>query len=61
MERSKVRDKRSVKLEGVLRPDFILFKGGRPARGTVIGDEDILNLRIALNTARSLEEFLKLV
>jgi len=61
MEKSKVRDRRVVKIESVLRPDFIPFKGGKPARNTAIGNEDILNLRIALNTAESLEVFLTLV
>ncbi len=30
----------------------------RPKRKTVIGADDIMNLRIALETSRSLEEFL---
>jgi len=34
---------------------------GRPERDTVINDEDIANLKIALETARTLEEFLALV
>jgi hypothetical protein len=33
---------------------------GKPSRETVIGSDDILNLRIALNTAKSLREFLYL-
>lgn len=32
---------------------------GRPDRQTVIGADDILNLRIALETSRSLEEFIE--
>ena len=61
MENSNVHDRRVVKLEDVLRKDFIPFKGGRPIRQTVIGKEDTLNLSIALNTAGSLEEFLEMV
>jgi len=34
---------------------------GRPDRETVIGLDDILNLRIALETAISFENFLELV
>jgi hypothetical protein len=34
---------------------------GRPARDTAIQGDDLVNLRIALNTARSLEEFLDTV
>jgi hypothetical protein len=34
-----------------------MFKG-RPNRQTVIGYDDILNLRIALETSTSLEDFL---
>jgi hypothetical protein len=35
--------------------------GGRPKRDTVIGDDDILNLQIALNTSNSVTDFLKVV
>ena len=31
---------------------------GRPHRDTCIGADDILNLRIALNTSTSIEEFI---
>lgn len=34
---------------------------GRPERDTVIDENDIMNLKIALATARSFEEFLTLV
>jgi len=62
MERtSKVQDRRSVHLEKVLARDFIPFLGGRPVREKVIGQEDMLNLRIALNTAHTVEEFVKMV
>ncbi len=36
----------------------IPFLEGRPYRNTVIEDDDLTNLRIALNTARNLDEFL---
>ena len=39
----------------------IPFLGGRPARDRVIGKDDILDLTIALGTARSIEEFITLI
>lgn len=39
----------------------IPYMEGRPERVTPIGEEDIQNLLIALNTAKSLEDFLALV
>lgn len=38
--------------------NFIPFLKGRPERITVISLDDICNLRIALNTSDSIEEFL---
>lgn len=61
MEKSRVHDRRSVKLEHVMKKDFIPFKGGRPSRATVIGKEDVINLTIALNTARNLDDFFAMV
>jgi len=58
MENKKVVDKRAVKLEDVMKPDYIPFLGGRPKRQTVIGKEDLLNLEIAIYTSASVEEFL---
>lgn len=40
---------------------LIPFLGGRPQRDTIIGADDIINLRIACNTKISLEEFLQLL
>jgi len=61
MERSNVHDKRVVKLDHVMAKDYIPFLEGRPERQKVISNEDLLDLRIALNTTHSLEEFLALV
>lgn len=58
MENKNVIDKRSIKLEDVLKPDYIPFMGGRPKRETVISKEDITNLEIALYTSATMEEFL---
>ncbi len=61
MERNRVHDRRAVKLDHVMAKDFIPFKEGRPVRQKVIGNEDLLNLQIALHTATSLEDFLALL
>jgi hypothetical protein len=58
MENRHVTDKRSIKLEDVLKKDYIPFLGGRPKRETIIGKDDIMNLAITLNTCASVEEFL---
>jgi hypothetical protein len=58
MENRRVTDKRSIKLEDVLKKDYIPFLGGRPKRETIISKEDIMNLAITLNTCASVEEFL---
>jgi hypothetical protein len=58
MENRNVVDKRAVKLEDILKEDYIPFLGGRPNRETVICKEDVLNLTIALNTSSSVDEFL---
>jgi hypothetical protein len=54
---------RRIQLTNVLMGrENIPFKGGRPEREDgkkgFIGDDDITNLLILLNTARTLEEFL---
>lgn len=61
MEKKKVLDKRLVKLENVLKGDYIPFLGGRPNRTTVISEDDIVNLRINLNIARNVDEFVALM
>ena len=58
LEKKKVKDKRSIKLENVLKPDYIPFLSGRPERETVIGKEDLMNLEIVLNTTNTVEELL---
>ena len=56
MEKKPVIDKRSIKLEDVMKKDYIPFLGGRPDRPTVIGKDDILNLEIALGTCSTVNE-----
>lgn len=58
MEAKKVIDRRNIRLEKVMSPDFIPFLGGRPGRTTVINNDDIVNLMIALNTTNSVDAFL---
>jgi len=41
--------------------DKISFLQGRPNRETVINGDDILNLKIALETSKDVESFLALV
>ena len=57
-EKRHVVDKRSVKLEDVLRSDYIPFLGGRPQRITIISKDDITNLEIALNTNADVNTFI---
>ncbi len=59
LEKKNVIDKRSIKLEDVLKPDYIPFLSGRPEREAIIGKDDLMNLEITLHTAHSVEEFLK--
>ncbi len=59
MEDRHVIDKRSIKLEDVMKKDYIAFLGGRPERETIIAKDDIMNLEITLNTSTTVDEFLK--
>jgi hypothetical protein len=54
-------DKRYVRLEEVGKEEYIPFLGGRPHRETVISEDDIMNLVISLNTAKSFEMFMEQV
>ena len=58
MEKRNVIDKRNIKLEDMMKNDYIPFLAGRPKRETVIGRDDEANLAIALNTSSSFEDFL---
>ena len=51
-------DNRAVKLEKALSPDFIPMFGGRPLRIARIGGDDLLDLKIILNTTKDVEDFL---
>jgi len=58
MNKPTVIDKRQVRLEEILKSDYIPFLGGRPDRTTIIQHDEIINLSILLNTTKTLEEFL---
>jgi hypothetical protein len=58
MEKKNVIDKRFVKLERIMKTGYIPFLGGRPNRESEISEEDVINLQIALNTSKTLEDFL---
>ena len=58
MERKSVVDKRSIKLEDVMKPGYIPFLAGRPERETVIGKDDLMNVEILLNTKNTVEELI---
>jgi hypothetical protein len=54
MDNPKTLEKKIVRLD-----ELIPFLAGRPNREMAINDDDLLNLTILLNTAKSLEEFLE--
>ena len=58
MERRKILDKRQVKLEDIMRSDYIPFLEGRPDRDTVIGKDDLSNLKITLNLYHTVDELI---
>jgi hypothetical protein len=58
-ESRKIFDRRTIKLEDVMKSDYIPFLSGRPERETVIGADDLLNLSILLNTTEGVEAFLR--
>jgi hypothetical protein len=59
LERKRVVDKRTIKLEDLLKPDYIPFLSGRPERETIINDDDLMNLEIMVNTTNSVEDFVQ--
>jgi len=58
-EKKNVIDKRSIKLEDLMKPDYIPFLSGRPERETIIGKDDFMNLEILLNTTNNVEALVK--
>jgi len=58
MENGRVIDRRQIRLEKVMGPDFIPFLGGRPERIGIISADDIVNLKIMLNTSASVQDLI---
>lgn len=61
MESREILNRSEFNTDADLNKKIIPFLEGRPKRETVINHEDILNLKIAANTATSLSEFLALI
>jgi hypothetical protein len=59
MKRLRLYEYRQAKREKTKK--HLPLYAGRPERDKEIANDDLLNLRIALNTARSLDEFLDMV
>jgi hypothetical protein len=57
----KTNDRRRVSLNEVMAKDYIPFLSGRPKREMTINANDVMNLKIALNTTGSIEEFISQV
>lgn len=51
-------DKPLIQPEQFIKHPFIPFLQGRPVRDGIINNEDLINLKIALNTSKSLQDFL---
>lgn len=60
MKEKNIIDKRHIKLEHVLKPDYIPFLSGRPDREKIINQEDMTNLKINLNVCNTVEDFLRM-
>jgi hypothetical protein len=53
-----VNDRRVVKLEKIMDPNYIPFLGGRPARADQINKNDVLDMKIMVNLCGNVEEFI---
>lgn len=56
-----ISDRRRVKLEHIMDPNYIPLYSGRPNRDQIINSDDIANLKIALETTSGIPEFVKQV
>ena len=52
-----ISDRREIKLEHILSPNYIPLYSGRPKRDNNIGNDDLINLQIAIGVSNSVEEF----
>jgi hypothetical protein len=53
-----ISDRREIKLEHILSPDYIPLYSGRPKRDNVICNDDLVNLQIAIGMSNSVEELM---
>lgn len=58
MEKANVFDKRKVKLQDMLKSDYIPLFDGRPERKESICGDDLINLEIELNTVTTVDDFI---
>jgi hypothetical protein len=56
-----VSDRRRVKLDHIMDPNYIPYLSGRPNRDQVINNDDINNLKIALGTTSNVLDFVQQV
>lgn len=61
MEKRNLMNELNMKLSDALKKKRIKMFDGRPFRDLTISQDDIVNLKIALNHCKSLEEFLNKV
>lgn len=54
----KINDKRRISLGNIMSSDYIPFLSGRPEREKAIGENDIIDLKIALHTSGNVNDFL---
>jgi hypothetical protein len=55
----RVTDRRRFTVDDMMAPDKIPFGCGRPSRNNTIGDDDIVNLKIALGLSEYVNDFIK--
>jgi hypothetical protein len=53
-----IRDNRSVKLDRVYAQDYIPLFAGRPKRETIIGKDDLLDIKILIHATHTVDEFI---
>ncbi len=59
-----MKEEKKLEKKRISRPlvkKVIPFLHGRPSRESIIEDDDLLNLSIALNTCKSTEEFINYI
>lgn len=54
-----INDKRRTKLEDVNKAGYIPFLSGRPKRDLGITKDEILDLKILLNSAKGIDQFIE--